>query len=958
MRLPPQPGEVIDRARELSFTWNGREFAAYQGDTIVSALAAAGERVFSRSMKYHRPRGLLTASFHDPGCMVQVGDEPNVRGAHRLVADGVAVTSQNAWPSLRFDAKAANRFAGRFLTAGFYYKTFIRPQALWPAYESVLRRFVNGGRVSAETPHDRPEKRHAHPDVLVAGGGPAGMAAAVAAARAGASVLLVEEEHHLGGHLRWGGEADLAALADLAGQVAAEDGIEVLTNAVVLGRYDGNWVAVLERSEGGGFPGVAPPGQHLERLVKARAKALVVAPGLIERPYVIQGNDLPGVMLSTAVRRLINLYAVKPGERAVVLSANAEGDAAVADLKRAGVEVARVEDARLGGDVTAVRGRAGVRAVMTADGTKTDCDLLVTAVGWTAPTALLNAAGDRPRYSPRAARFLPDPGRLPEDVLVTGGIVGDGRLEELTGHGFATGAEAARRAARVARSRRLAVPTRAAEPAGPEPEPEPVPVPGLPIYPHPELFLGRTHGFVNFSEDVSSKDLEAAVAEGYDSAELAKRFTTATMGPLQGKLETVNTVAAVAKAAGGSIAETGTTTWRPPYAPVTLAALAGQAFEPVRYSPMQPWHEAHGAVPLIAGAWIRPDGYGDPPAEARNVRENVGIIDVTPIGKLDLRGPDVPRLLNLLYVNKWSKLEIGRVRYGVMCAEDGVVFDDGVTGRLGEEHYLMSTTSSGAAAVWEWAENWLQTEHPDWRVHVTPVTTAYASINVAGPKSRRLIERVTEGVDLANEAFPYMHVRTGVIAGVGDSVLWRIGFTGELSYEIHVPAGYGLHVWETLLAAGADLGVEAFGVEAQRILRLEKGHFIVGQDTDGLTRAFSAGLDWAIKLDKDDFAGKPELAWQLAQGIATKLVGLQPVDSSVVPEEASLIVNGSTIAGRITSSRMSPTLRRSICLAQVEARLAEPGTVVTVRLPSGRLIEARVTPQHAHVDPDGGRMRV
>jgi len=949
MRLPPQPGEVIDRARELSFTWNGREYAACQGDTIVSALAAAGERVFSRSMKYHRPRGLLTASFHDPGCMVQVGDEPNVRGAHRLVADGMAVTSQNAWPSLRFDAKAANGFAGRFLTAGFYYKTFMRPQALWPAYESVLRRFVNGGRVSAETPHDRPEKRHAHPDVLVAGGGPAGMAAAVAAARAGASVLLVEEEHHLGGHLRWGGEADLAALADLAGQVAAEDGIEVLTNAVVLGRYDGNWVAVLDRG-----PGMA--GAEAERLVKARAKTLVAAPGLIERPYVIEGNDLPGVMLSTAVRRLINLYAVRPGERAVVLSANAEGDAAVADLKRAGVEVARVEDARLGGDVTAVRGRAGVRAVITADGTKTDCDLLVTAVGWTAPTALLNAAGDRPRYNSRAARFLPDPGRLPEDVLVTGGIVGDGRLEELTGHGAATGAEAARRAARVARSRRLVVPTRAAAPGAPEPEP--VPIPGLPIYPHPELFLGRTHGFVDFSEDVSSKDLEAAVAEGYDSAELAKRFTTATMGPLQGKLETVNTVAAVAKAAGGSIAETGTTTWRPPYVPVTLAALAGQAFEPVRYSPMQPWHEAHGAVPLIAGAWIRPDGYGDPPAEVRNVRENVGIIDVTPIGKLDLRGPDVPHLLNLLYVNKWSKLGIGRVRYGVMCAEDGVVFDDGVTGRLGEEHYLMSTTSSGAAAVWEWVENWLQTEHPDWRVHVTPVTTAYASINVAGPKSRRLIERVTEGVDLANEAFPYMHVRTGVIAGVRDSVLWRIGFTGELSYEIHVPAGYGLHVWETLLAAGADLGVEAFGIEAQRILRLEKGHFIVGQDTDGLTRAFSAGLDWAIKLDKDDFAGKPELAWQLAQGIGTKLVGLQPVDPSVVPAEASLIVDGGTIAGRITSSRMSPTLRRSICLAQVEARLAEPGTVVTVRLPGGRLIEARVTPQHAHVDPDGGRMRV
>jgi sarcosine oxidase, subunit alpha len=949
MRIARQPGEVIDRAAEITFTWNGKPFRGYEGDTIISALAAAGERVFSRSMKYHRRRGLLTAGFHDPGCMVQVGDEPNVRGAHRLITSGMAVTSQNTWPSLRFDAKAANQFAGRFLGAGFYYKTFMRPQALWPAYESVLRRFVNGGSVSPDTPHALPEKRHVHPDVLVAGGGPAGMAAAIAAARAGASVLLVEEEHGLGGHLRWGGEADLAALADLSGQIAAEPGIEVLTDAVVLGRYDGNWIAVLDR-------GSRPGGAATERLVRARAKTLVVAPGLIERPYVIEGNDLPGVMLSTAVRRLINLYAVRPGERAVVLTANPEGDTAIADLKRAGVEVARVEDARLGGDVRAVRGRGGVRAVECADGTRVNCDLLVTAVGWTAPTSLLNMAGCRPSYSERAARYLPDPALLPEDVLVTGGIAGDGSLEELAAHATATGAEAARRAGRIRRARVLATPTAAAGEGGAADEPAPVAIPELPVDQHPELFIGLTHGMVDFSEDVSSKDLEAAIAEGFDSAELAKRFTTATMGPLQGKLETVNTVAVVARATGRSIADTGTTTWRPPYAPVTLGALAGAAFEPVRHSPMQPWHEAHSAVPLIAGAWIRPDRYGDAQAEARNVRENVGIIDVTPIGKLDLRGPDIPKLLNLLYVNKWSKLEIGRVRYGVMCADDGVVMDDGVTGRLGEQHYLMSTTSSGAATVWEWLENWLQTEHPEWTVYVTPVTTAYASINVAGPKSRQLLERLTEGVDLTNEAFPYMNVRTGTIAGVRDSVLWRIGFTGELSYELHVPASYGLHVWEALLEHGADLGAAAFGVEAQRILRLEKGHFIVGQDTDGLTRGFSAGLDWAIKLDKDDFVGKPELAWQGESG--TRLVGLQPVDGSVVPEEASLIMDGTRVAGRITSSRMSPTLGRSICLAQVDGHLAEPGTVVTVKLPSGSRVEARVMPQHAHVDPDGGRMRV
>jgi sarcosine oxidase, subunit alpha len=733
----------------------------------------------------------------------------------------------------------------------------------------------------------------------------------------------------------------------------------VLTDAVVLGRYDGNWIAVLDR-------GSRPGGAATERLVRARAKTLVVAPGLIERPYVIEGNDLPGVMLSTAVRRLINLYAVRPGERAVVLTANAEGDTAIADLKRAGVEVARVEDARLGGDVRVVRGRGGVRAVECADGTRVNCDLLVTAVGWTAPTSLLNMAGCRPSYSERAARFLPDPAQLPPDVLVTGGIAGDGSLEEQAAHATATGSQAARRAWKIRRARALATPTAArvpddsrgadGAPTTAEGEPEPVTIPELPVDQHPELFIGRTHGMVDFSEDVSSKDLKAAIAEGFDSAELAKRFTTATMGPLQGKLETVNTVAVVARATGRSIADTGTTTWRPPYAPVTLGALAGAAFEPVRYSPMQPWHEAHAAVPLIAGAWIRPDRYGDAQAEARNVRENVGLIDVTPIGKLDLRGPDIPKLLNLLYVNKWSKLEIGRVRYGVMCADDGVVMDDGVTGRLGQEHYLMSTTSSGAATVWEWVENWLQTEHPEWTVYVTPVTTAYASMNVAGPKSRQLLERLTEGVDLTNEAFPYMNVRTGTIAGVRDSVLWRIGFTGELSYELHVPASYGLHVWEALLEHGADLGAAAFGVEAQRILRLEKGHFIVGQDTDGLTRGFSAGLDWAIKLDKDDFVGKPELAWQGESG--TRLVGLQPVDGSVVPEEASLIMDGTRVAGRITSSRMSPTLGRSICLAQVDPHLAEPGTVVTVKLPSGRTVGARVMPQHAHVDPDGGRMRV
>ncbi|MBO0877964.1 MAG: (2Fe-2S)-binding protein, partial [Pseudonocardia sp.] len=422
-RLDRRPGEVIDRSRGLEFRWNGGRYQAHPGDTIVSALAASGVRVFSRSYKYHRPRGLVTADIFDPGCQVQVGDEPNVRGAHRLVQDGMDVRSQNTWPSLRFDVKAVNELAGRFLATGFYYKTFIKPQRLWPVYESVLRKFVHAGEVPPDGGAGYFDKRYAHPDVLVAGGGPAGMTAALAAARTGARVMLVEQEHRLGGHLRWGDATDLAVLAELDAAVRAEPGIEVLTDSVVAARYDDNWVGVVQR----GLP------QAFERLIKARAKTLVIAPGLIERPYVFEGNDLPGVMLSTAVRRLVNLYAVRPGRRAVLFTANAAGDAAAADLRSVGVEVAAVVDARTGASGIRALGRGELHAVELADGTKVDCDLLVTAPGWTAPTSLLNMAGGRPRYEPRAARFVPGDD-TPDNVLVTGGLAGDGTLDELRAH--------------------------------------------------------------------------------------------------------------------------------------------------------------------------------------------------------------------------------------------------------------------------------------------------------------------------------------------------------------------------------------------------------------------------------------------------------------------------------------------------------------------------------------------
>ena len=973
-RLPTRPGEVIDRERPLAFTWNGRAVSGFAGDTIVSALAAGGCRVFSRSMKYHRPRGILTADYWDPNTLVQVGEEPNVRGGHRLLTAGMAVSAQNAWPSLRWDAKALTNLGGRALSAGFYYKTFMRPRRLWPAYEKVLARFAPGGVVdpaSAPRPH---EKRYAHPDVVVAGGGPAGLAAATAAARAGASVLLVEHHHAVGGHLRWGGEAERALAAELAGAARAA-GVEILTDATVTGRWEDNWLGIVERGGGGGP----------ERLTKARAKVLVVAPGLIERPYVFAGNDRPGVMLSGAARRLVNLWSVRPGDRAVVWSANEAGDAAATDLEAVGLEVEHV-DARSGRTVVAAEGtRSGVERVVLSGGTRLEADLLVIAAGWTAPTSLLNMAGVRPVYDPAAARFFPSPpvDGLPASaasaplrrpsieagtVLSTGGIAGDGSLDEFVDHGEATGRLAAARAATLAH--RLQVATAWAAPVN-DPEPPYPPDERAPLGrdPHPELYRSSSDGIVDLSEDVSSRDLRDAAAEGFDSVELVKRWTTATMGSAQGKLETVNVVAVLAEATGSTIAEVGTTTWRPPYAPVTLGALAGRMFEPVRVSSLHDLHVAAGMTPIQAGQWIRPEHYGDPATEVRNVRSNVGIIDVSPLGKLDVQGPDATELLSLLYVNKWRRLAVGSVRYGVMCAEDGVILDDGVTGRLGQDHYLMSTTSSGAGAMEVWIQNWLQTEHPDWRVRVTPVTDAYSSVNVAGPRSRTLLGRLVDDVDLDPEAFKYMQVRRGTVAGVAGCVMWRIGFTGELSYELHVPAGYGPHVWQALLVAGADLGAAPFGLEAQRIMRLEKGHFIVGQDTDALTLAPTAGLEWLIKLEKEDFTGRPELQWALegepgAEPEALpRLVAVQPTDPSYVPPEACQIVargpgGGERIIGRITSSRFSPTLERSVCLAQVEADHAGPGTELTIVDVAGRRHTAAVMPHHAHFDPEGERLRV
>lgn len=937
-RLAPQPDEVIDRSEPISFTWAGAPVTGFRGDTIVSALLAAGVEVFSRSFKYHRPRGVLTASFLDPNTMVQVDDEPNVRAGHRRIAPGMAVSPQNVWPSLDHDIRSANRLIGRFLSPGFYYKTFMKPARLWPTYAKVLSRFASGGTVSDVIASDRYDSRYAHPDVLVAGGGPAGMNAALAAAERGASVMLVEEEPELGGHLRYT-SGNTTARDSMIAAVIGHPRIEVLVDSVVTGRYEHNWVSIIQRSHP-----IAT-----ERLIKARAKSLIVAAGKIERPYVFGGNDLPGVMVSTAAQRLINLYAVRPGERAVVLTANANGDAVAEDLRRSDIVVVAVVDGREGAGIRAASGSKRVEHVELSDGTTHAADLLVTAVGWTTPTSLLNMAGVRPAYRSDAARFIP--GCLPEGVYAVGGVIGDGSLVELAQHAAAVGAAAARHGLRIKSDWQRATPS-VTETQSVPPESDPIPV--LSPEAHIEMYRSDTHGFVDFSEDVGSKDLISAAREGFDLMELSKRYTTATMGPIQGKLEVGNAVAVHAEATGISIADVGTTTWRPPYAPISLGALAAATHHVERVSPMQDWHDANGGHRIRSGAWWRPEHYGDAAAEVVNVRSNVGIIDVSPLGKIDLVGTDVPRLLEFVYTNRWFDLDVGRVRYGVMVRDDGVVMDDGVTARISEDHYYMTTTSGGAGVVWNWLDDWLQTSFPEWDVRMTAVTDGYAGINIAGPSSRDLVARATD-VDVYD--FDYMSIRSATVAGVPGCRVMRIGFTGELSYEVHVPAGFGLHVWETLLGLGSDLGVRPFGVEAQRILRLEKGHFIVGQDTDGLTQGFGLGIDRLIRLDKPDFAGKPELEWQQERNDHRLLVGIAPVDPTLVPPEASQLIYDNEIVGRITSSRYSPTLRRSIGLAHVAQEHAAAGSEITVRLPDGGDAVIRVMEHHAHFDPEGTRVR-
>jgi sarcosine oxidase subunit alpha len=946
-RLPEQPGERIERGTELSFSFDGKEVSGLEGDTIGSALFAAGRRTFSRSFKYHRRRGLMCCAGQCPNCLVAVDGAPGVRACTEPLREGMKVEHMNASPSLEFDVmRATDLVGGPFTPPGFYYKTFIRPRRFWPLYEKVLRRAAGLGRIARSQPERewQTEYRRRHADVLVIGGGAAGLSAATAAADAGADVVLCDEGPEPGGRLLAEGGHEHAR--ELAGR-AREAGVELLTSAPALGAFDG----------------LVPIWQGAT-LHQVRAARVIYATGSVEQPLLFPGNDLPGVMLSGGARRLAALYAVSPGTRAVVAAVCDRGLEAAVALHDAGVELAAVADLRSNGGTPALNElmRRGVRplrgmtvleargsgqlqgAVVGKPGAEDGegehafgCDLLVVSGGSAPATSLLTQAGGRTGYDKRLGQFVLR--ELPDEVFAAGEVAGAGELDDAERSGASAGHAAARTLGFGD-----ATDSDGHGPFVSQPADVAVPPP----------VTSRRPGkcFACLCEDVTAKDIHISVKEGYDSIELSKRYTTTTMGPCQGRMCQLPAVRLMAQETGQSLEQVGTTTARPPWHAVPLGALAGRPFEPAKRSAIHGRHRELGANVLWAGDWRRAYDYGDAPAEALAVHEAAGLIDVSTLGKLIVRGSDAGDFLDRLYPNRFSNLKPGRIRYGVIASDAGRIMDDGTVCRLDDDSFYVTTTSSGAGAVYEWFSWWLA----DWQldVHLTDVTQGLSAINLAGPRAREIMGELTE-LDCSAEAFTYLDGKQANVAGVPCLIL-RIGFVGEVGYEIHYPSAHGEHLWDALMEAGRKHGLRPFGLEPQRLLRLQKLHILIGQDTDSESTPFGAAMPWIVKLDKDqDFIGKWALERAEGEELETALVGFKLSNGHVPTEGAVVLPDGDGPVGQVTSARFSPQLGGVIGMAWVPAALAKDGARVTIS-DEGKRLEAEVVTKPFY-DPDGEVLR-
>lgn len=958
-RLPAPNGSLIDRDRPLSFRFEGRTYEGFAGDSIASALAANDVWLLSRSFKYHRPRGLFSMANYDANALVQLPDEPNVPAELRPVVEGMDVRGQNYVGSLLRDRRRWLQHLSRFLPAGFYYRAFYKPLGAWRFWEPRIRDMAGLGAVDRDAPHGYFDKAYAFCDVAVVGGGAAGLAAATSAAASGAAVTLIDNASQLGGWQCFarpesaaeGSSQELAR--KLIEQVAAEPRITVMTGATVNGWFADHWLPIIQGN----------------RLIKLRAKSTVVASGAMEQPAVFRNNDLPGIMLGSAAQRLIRLYGVRPGRRAVVLTANGDGYGVALDLEEAGVAVAavldlreeavdgpwRAEVERLGIPVhfgqTVYEAEAGnhglhlkrvhlgriTSAGAEAGGETIDCDLLCLSIGAMPTAHLALQAGGRLVYDEALAGFRIG-GAMP-DLFTAGAVNGHMDVNAAALDGTRAGALAA-----------AACGYRAAAAVAPPLQPYNHP---YPVFPHP-----KGKDFVDFDEDQTVADILQAHEEGFEHVELLKRYTTIGMGPSQGRHSALNTARILARTRGETVDAVGVTTWRPPFSEERFGHLAGRGFHPARRTALHDRHLEMGAQMMPAGLWYRPAWYGDRierdmaiAREVRAVRENVGLIDVSTLGGLEIRGPEAAAFMERMYTFAYARLPVGRTRYVLMCDRTGAIIDDGVACRLADDHFYVTATTGAVDQVYRQMLWW----NAQWRmaVDIANVTAAWAGINIAGPRSRDVLARLGGDMELSAEAFPYLAVRSGTVAGIPARAL-RVGFVGELGYELHVPAGLAEGLWDALLDAGADLDIRPFGVEAQRVLRLEKGHVIVGQDTDGLTFPQEAGLGWAIATRKPHFVGKQAIAAQMQRGLNRQLVGFVLDEGAQMPEECHLTVRGDDITGRVTSIARSVALDQVIGLAYVAPDQTEPGARFQIKLSDASLVGATVTPLPFY-DPENAR---
>jgi sarcosine oxidase subunit alpha len=963
-RLLPRSGEWIDRAQPLDFRFEGRALQGYAGDSIASALAANGQRVLGRSFKYHRPRGLLSLAGHDVNTLMQVThngrSRPNVRADLTPLAAGMEVQAVNTFGGLAGDRARLLDWCAPFLPVGFYYKAF-HSKKLFPRWERLFRALTGLGRLQLDAPAEKTPKRYAFADVLVIGGGPSGLAAALAAAEAGAEVALADDNAQLGGSGFYA-EHEAVARAEIAAlvtRVQTDPRITVYRQATAIGYYADHWVPLALPTH----------------IVKLRAGAVVVAQGAFEQPVVFRHNDLPGVMLASGAQRLLRRYAVAPCSRLVVLTANAQGYGAALDALEAGIEVAAVLDLRaapgpqsrrIGELLTAHGVRISTAAALAAaragaDGSlaaveigridagrvvpvhEVPCDGVWMSAGFAPAAHLLYQAGAQLSFDEAIQQFVPR--TLPPGVYACGKVNGVVDLAGRMVDGERAGTSAAAHALGRALPSYGALPPPAESPS------------------HPYPIFGHRHGkdFIDFDEDLQVKDLAHAAQEGFDNIELLKRYSTVGMGPSQGKHSNMNAVRVLARLRREPVGAVGTTTARPLYQPVPLALLAGRGFSIERRTPIHDLHAAAGAVWMPAGPWQRPEYYALPGAgrsaciraEAAAVRHAVGLIDVGTLGKIELRGPDAAAFLERVYTGRFANMKLGTTRYGVMCDEAGTLIDDGVIARLAEQHFYFTTTTSGAATVYRelqrWALLWNQ------RVGIVNLTGQMAAFNLAGPQARTVL-RTLSALDLSDAAFPYLAARTAEVAGAPARLL-RVGFVGELGYEIHVPADRAAAVWQALTEAGAAQGLRRFGVEAQRLLRLEKGHLILGQDSDGLTQPFEAGLGWAVKMDKPYFVGQRSLAILARKPAKQVLTGFTLDDPAPgVPLESHLVIEAGEIAGRVTSIADSPAVGKVIGLAYVAPALAQRGHF-SIRLGNGQLVGATVAATPFY-DPTNARQKL